>query len=182
MITQAIQPGEEVFRTERLILRRFRAEDVQRYFAIYGHPSTEEGLGTSFPTITHAWRHMCYVEGSWPLRGYGAMCVTKIGSDEMIGLCGPSTMEGADDIEIGWTIDPELRGQGLAAEAAIGAARWTFDQNPDLGRVVHYIDDGNLASQAVAQKIGGARTDETFRHPLAGPIPIWATKREALNR
>ncbi|MEM0928636.1 MAG: GNAT family N-acetyltransferase [Pseudomonadota bacterium] len=179
-MAEAINPGEEVLRTERLILRRFRETDVVRYFEIYSHPLTAEGLGSTFPTITHAWRHMSYVEGSWPLRGYGAMCITEIGSEQMIGLCGPSTMEGAGDVEIGWTIDPALHGRGLATEAAIGAARWIFAEKPDLGRVVHYIEDRNLTSQAVARRIGGARTDETFPHPLAGPIPIWATARGAL--
>ncbi|MEM9810538.1 MAG: GNAT family N-acetyltransferase [Pseudomonadota bacterium] len=173
-----VGPGKEILRTERLILRRFRAGDVARYFAIYGHPSTEKGLGPC-PTISHAWRHMAYVEGNWSLRGFGAMCITKIGSDQMIGLCGPTLMEGAPGIEIAWTVDPELHGQGFAAEAAAGACRWIFNERPTLDRVLHYIDDHNKASQVVAKKIGGLRTDKIFEHPIVGPLPIWVTPRAA---
>jgi GNAT superfamily N-acetyltransferase len=68
---------------------------------------------------------------------------------------GPTGIQ-ADEIEVGWSIVPELRRRGLATEAMRAAIddAWT---RTNAGHVVAYIRSGNEASHRVAAKLGFTR-------------------------
>ena len=166
--------SDPIITTERLILRRFEADDLDRYHAIFSHPDVARWL-LPMESRDEAMRNMAMVEGFWQLRGTSMMAVVRREDGSLIGRCGPwhpEVFEGRE-IEVGWAFDPEAQGRGYATEAAQAATVWAFDRfGPD--RIIHLIKDDNVASQSVARKIGSRRTDETVHHTFAGVIPIWA--------
>ena len=74
-------------------------------------------------------------------------------------------------IEIGWRLDADWWGLGIATEAADAALRFAFD-DAGLTEVVSFTVPPNLASQAVMQRIG-MRYDGVFDHPRAEPGDWW---------
>jgi RimJ/RimL family protein N-acetyltransferase len=55
--------------------------------------------------------------------------------------------------EIGWTLDPEYWGRGLATEGALAALGDVVDR-VKLRRVISYTDPENMASLRVMEKCG----------------------------
>ena len=73
----------------------------------------------------------------------------------LIGICGiqPVTLEGRDEVEIGWWLTPAEWGKGLATEAATAALRFAFD-NAGLNRIIAIAQPANRASTRVMEKLG----------------------------
>ena len=67
--------------------------------------------------------------------------------------------------EIGWRLFPDYWGQGFAAEAAMAALQYGFDEL-ELDEIVSFTAIPNTPSQAVMQRIGMTRDPaEDFDHP-----------------
>lgn len=163
---------DPVIETDRLVLRRFAAHDLDAYHALLAHPEVARWL-MPMETRDEALRNMAMMEGFWRLRGASMMAVTLRGSGALIGRCGPWRPDIlGDEVEVGWTIAPDHQGQGYATEAAGAAIAWAAEAF-GVTQVVHMIEDRNTASQAVARRLGSVRTDRVITHPLVGPIPIW---------
>lgn len=180
MTVETIPPGGEVLRTERLILRRFDFSDVDAYFELFNQPAVEATLVPGPNSKEEAGRHIALIEGHWPLRGFSFFAVIERSTRLLVGRAGPWKPYGMPGIEIGWTMHPRRWRRGYAAEAAMASARWTLDRFPEETRVIHTIASTNIASQAVARKIGGQNSGEKMIHPLAGPLEIWETPRARL--
>lgn len=111
-------------------------------------------LGHLERDVTHsAWRVRVVVDRASSL---------VVGS---INLKGPPNDEG--DVEIGWGIDPSVRGRGYASEAAAAVARWASAQ-AGFTSISATIPDDNLPSQRVAARLGMVRTHEMRRE-----LPLW---------
>ena len=65
------------------------------------------------------------------------------------------------EIEIGWRLPQAVWRQGFATEAAAPLLRHAFD-TLKLREVIAEIDQGNTASQSVAEKLGLKRTGPLF--------------------
>jgi len=86
-----------------------------------------------------------------------------------INLKGPLRQNG--DVEIGWGVNAEHRGQGIAIEAAGAVIAWVFSQ-AGVKRVVATIPEDNVASMRVAERLGMSLTQERKRD-----LPMWALRR-----
>ena len=68
-----------------------------------------------------------------------------------------------DGIEFGYTIDPAYQRRGFAFEASVALMRWAALEQ-GIGRFVVSVSPNNMASQALAAKLGfrkiGAHQDE----------------------
>jgi RimJ/RimL family protein N-acetyltransferase len=140
--------------TERLLLRRFAAADLDEWAAICANDEVMRFLGRAGGIDRdEAWRDMAFVLGHWELRGYGLFAVVERASGDLVGRVGPWMPEGWPHLEVGWTIGRPWWGRGYATEAARASARFAFDE---LGadHVIHLIADGNDRSQAVAEHLG----------------------------
>lgn len=74
-----------------------------------------------------------------------------------------------DDYGYGYFCDPAVRGKGIITDAA-KTLMSAVESIADVKTFSLYIEDVNLASQAVAKKLGFARTDETYLEPVLGTI------------
>ena len=73
-----------------------------------------------------------------------------------------------------------MQGTGIAFEAAVASVDFVFDQ---LGwtEVIHCVDDVNLRSAALAQRLGSERLRRaTLPPPFEGTeLQVWGQSREA---
>ncbi len=144
--------------TDRLLLRAFRQEDLDAWAAISADPETMRFLGG--PMIrTNAWRAMATTLGHWVLKGYGMWAVERKSDGALIGRIGMLQPEGWTGLEIGWTLGRPYWGRGYATEAGAAAMRYAFLTQP-VDRVVSNIDPDNVASQAVAKRLGEQKGPE----------------------
>ncbi|MDQ6861734.1 MAG: GNAT family N-acetyltransferase [Verrucomicrobiota bacterium] len=74
---------------------------------------------------------------------------------KLIGYCGflPQTVDGVEELEIGYRLHPNWWGRGLATEAATAVRDYAFGE---LGRerVISLIHVDNTASRRVVEKLG----------------------------
>src|SRR5205814_9552871 len=125
-------------------------------------PETSEGL---------AW-HLSAIEADsgqflWRIR-----FIIEKRSNALIGsinLKGPPSV--TRDVEIGWGIVRNVRGQGFATEASQRVVEWVFSSN-NVSRISATVPQDNGASQNVARRLGMAKTDETRRG-----LPLWILER-----
>ena len=155
------QPPRLPIHTERLTLRRIRAEDAGALTAPLGDPEFLRFLlvGRQNPAevafVTHLRSQRRPGE---PHRGLGLVLEhegTVVG-DIILFLQGAGLTTG----ELGWTVHPSSAGKGLATEAARALLAVAFEHY-GVRRVVANLDAENERSAALAERLGMRR--ETHR-------------------
>jgi len=138
--------------TDRLVLRPPCAEDFDPWATMMADPEATRFLGGPQPPAG-AWRSLAMVTGAWVIQGFGNFWVIEKASSCWIGRAGPWQPRGWPGPEIGWAFDRTAWGKGYATEAALCCLTFAFET---LGwdQVVHPIDPANVASIAVARRIG----------------------------
>jgi RimJ/RimL family protein N-acetyltransferase len=164
--------------TERLILRPPVPEDFEAWAAFMGDPEATRHIGGAQPRPL-AWRTMATFAGAWILGGFGMFSVIEKASGRWVGRLGPWAPEGWPGTEVGWGLARESWGKGYATEGAAATIDWALDT---LGwsDVIHTIAPDNLASAAVARRLGSHN-----RGPRGLPAPfthltvdVWGQTRE----
>jgi RimJ/RimL family protein N-acetyltransferase len=164
-------PYPELVETERLVLRRWRAGDLDAYEAIWADPGVSAsllgGLEPDRDRVVERFRHQLE---HWRTHGFGWWLVIDRASGEKIGWLGawfPDFIpELVGEIEIGWTLRQAFWGCGLATEGARAAVAAAFEHlEPE--RVISIIAPSNTRSVAVASRLGMSRW-RAVRHPELG--------------
>src|ERR1700731_4752933 len=141
------QSNGPVIETKRLILRQWRGTGAARFITVDGKPITSELAG---------WRNAAVMAGHWALHGAGMFVVEEKQSGKYAGRVGPWFPPGWPGFEVGWGIAREFRGKGYAVEAARASIDWSF-ATFELDQFMHCIDCENMASQAVARRLGAGK-------------------------
>jgi RimJ/RimL family protein N-acetyltransferase len=160
--------------TQRLVLRLWNPSDAPALAAIekrLGRPATVD------EELAHIERYVRH----WNSHGYGRWAVTTKASGTLIGRIGvmyqPEWRASAVKDEIGWTLDPEYWGRGVATEGALAALGDVFDR-VRLRRVSSYTDPENVASLRVMEKCGFTYEG---RAEWRGGAVVWYS-RDAIGR
>ena len=141
-------------RTERLLMRGFREEDIDEWAAISRDPEVMRWIGDENGlTREEAWRRMAYFVGHWELRGFGNWALIDKASGALVGRAGLYRPEAWPGLEVGWLVGREFWGRGFATEAGHASIEWA---QAELGadHVISLIEDENLRSARVAEKLG----------------------------
>jgi len=129
--------------------------------ALLGHPRVGATLGgVATPDDVDA--QIASMARHWADRGFGWYAFLDRGSGALVARGGPHAthVAGRDEVEIGWTVDPDRWGQGLATE--LGAASVAHAFGPlGLAEVVSFTLIENRASRRVMEKLGFAYEGET---------------------
>jgi RimJ/RimL family protein N-acetyltransferase len=149
-----------VIETERLLLRMPRAEDAPDLVAAYSDAETMRYIGDGGTATLAAVEAMIprWLE-RWDDWGIGFFVLERKEDPRVVGRAGflrwdPDTWEvGGAETELGWTLAREHWGHGYATEAALALRDWAFDER-SLTRLISLIQDGNLRSIRVAEKLG----------------------------
>jgi RimJ/RimL family protein N-acetyltransferase len=166
-----------VLETARLRLRVPCKDDFDAYARMNEDEEAMRFIGGTLPRAA-AWRKFLQMPGAWALQGFGMFAIeTKQG--EWLGQLGPWQPEGWPGTEVGWAFKRSAWGKGYATEAAVAAIDWAFDE---LGwdDVIHSISPENLASQALAMRLGSTnRGAGKLPEPFADErIDVWGQSRE----
>jgi RimJ/RimL family protein N-acetyltransferase len=140
--------------TERLVLRAFRAADLDAFAAMGANAEVRRFLGGNLLSRTETWGLLERVLGQWALRGYGLFAVETEGRCAgWTGILHP--MEWPEP-ELAYSLDQPFWGRGLASEAARAARDWAFSRL-GFSRLASFIMPDNARSIRVAEKLGAVR-------------------------
>ncbi|MBI9062960.1 MAG: GNAT family N-acetyltransferase [Marinilabiliaceae bacterium] len=111
-------------------------------------------------------------------QAYGHHALIEKETGCFIGQCGLLTqeVEGRQELEIGYHLFKEYRGQGYATEAALAFRDYAFE-NTQAPSLISIIDVRNSASQKVAQKMGMVKTEQVRYYSL--DVYIYRIQRES---
>ncbi len=161
--------------TERLILREWKHEDLDPYAEFVADEEAMRFLGGEALDRQGAWRQIAAFVGHWAMRGHGFWAVEEKATGEFVGRVGVWEPEGWPQTEVGWSILPRHWGKGFATEAGRAAAQWGFD-TLGLDEIVSLIDKDNVASIAIAKKLGETPSGNWKIGPF--DVVIWKVSRE----
>ncbi|OFW36478.1 MAG: GNAT family N-acetyltransferase [Acidobacteria bacterium RIFCSPLOWO2_12_FULL_67_14b] len=164
--------------TPRLLLRLPRAEDLDPWAEMMVDEEVALFIGGVMPRSV-SWRALMTMIGAWHANGFAMFSVVEKATGRWVGRIGPWMPEGWPGTEVGWAIVRDCWGKGFASEGAEAATDWAFDH---LGwsDVIHSIDPANVASQAVARKLGSRNLGPGSLPPPyhESPVDIWGQSRE----
>jgi len=165
--------------TPRLILRPTRPEDFEPWAQAEGDAETMRYLGGARNRFL-AWRGFMTTAGAWAINGFSMFSLIEKSTGRWVGRLGPWRPEGWPGTEVGWAVVRDAWGRGYATEGASAAMDWAVDH---LGwtQIVHSIDPDNVASQAVARRLGSSiLRRQRLPAPLdATELDIWGQTADA---
>jgi len=161
--------GISELQTERLILRRWRADDREPFVRMNQDPAVME----HYPALlsrAETEAAMDRIEDHFAQRGFGLWAAELRETGTFIGYVGLTVPRFEAPftpcVEIGWRLAHEYWGRGLATEGARAAVRCAF-QNLGLGEIVSFTVPANERSRRVMEKLGMTHdAADDFDHPL----------------
>ena len=166
--------------TERLVLRPFRADDLEPFFAAMSTEGVRASLHVPDAfSVADAWRSLATFAGLWELKGLGQWALEERSTGRFVGRAGLHWRPDDDwpGVEVGWMLDPAAWGSGYATEAGSRAVRYGFEE---MGEDALYsvILPENTRSQAVARRLGyEPGVERTMSFSPASPHVVWQLDR-----
>ena len=156
----------ETLTSERLILRRWRDEDLDPLFAINGDPESMRYFAATMNRAeSDAWA--ARLRAHFAEHGWGKWVLAERGGADFVGVVGLMTIPWQASftpaIEIGWRIAPGFRRMGYAEEAARLVLGHAFGALA-LEQIFAFTVPGNAASWKLMEKLGMTAAGE-FDHP-----------------
>lgn len=169
-------PAIPVLETRRLVLRGHRLADFSEHAAFWADPIVTRFIGGRPLTREEAWMRFLRHAGMWANMGFGFWAVTDRASGRLLGEAGfhelrrelTPRIEGS--LETGWSLVPDVHGQGLATEMLGAILAWGAENFPGK-RITCLIDPDNAASLRLARKLGFREIDRSAYH--GSPIVIF---------
>ena len=163
---------ETRLRTERILLRPWRDDDLEPFAALNADPDVMEWFPSTLSRQESDDAVNRYRDHARQY-GYAMQPVEVPGVSPFIGLVGLQHVRFQASftpaVEVGWRLNREHWGQGYASEAARAWLRYGFEQL-GLEEIVSFTAVGNVRSRAVMERVGMTRTGaEGFDHPF---VPI----------
>jgi RimJ/RimL family protein N-acetyltransferase len=156
-------------RTERLLLRRWRAEDLAPFAALNADPRVMEHFpGTK--SLAESKEQIERIEAHFREHGYGNWAVEVVGAIAFAGFVGLTVprfeAKFTPCVEIGWRLAAEHWGRGYATEGARAAVTFGFEML-QLREIVSFTVPENQRSRRVMEKLGMTHDEQgDFDHPL----------------
>lgn len=155
-------------KTERLILRPWKPEDLEPFAQLNADPRVME----YFPALltrkesderVHSWQK------KFETMGWGPWAVSVPGVADFIGFIGLSdvhfTAHFTPAVEVGWRLAYDYWGKGYASEGALASLHYGFE-TLGLKEIVSFTPMQNQRSSRVMERIGMHRDpQDDFDHP-----------------
>lgn len=169
--------------TKRLVIREMTVGDLDDLYRLYEDPETRAFLQPPSPDREKETAILsAYIEKVYGFCGYGMWAVCGKESGSMIGRIGFEPYHGGGDaVDFGYLIRKDLRGQGLALEAAEAALQFAKEAL-GLTRVCIHTDARNAASVALARRLGFSEEMEKTEDPAGKIAADRSTSEESAAR
>ncbi|MCJ8279952.1 MAG: M50 family metallopeptidase [Rivularia sp. ALOHA_DT_140] len=153
--TNSITDEKIITQTERLIIREFQVLDIEPLAKILAKPEVMKSSTTGVLSQKKTAVKIQSFLDSYQKHGYAKYALIHRQSGRLIGYCGIAVeeIEGKLENELGYRLDSEFWGQGLATEAAKACLEYGFDKL-NLDDVLGMVEPENKASVRVLEKIG----------------------------
>ena len=144
-----------ILQTPRLRLRWFTAADADFIRRLLNDPAWLANIGERHvrtrrqAQIWIATRHTAV----YGRLGFGFWAVERIDDGALVGMCGLVKRDTLMEVDVGYALLPEFRGQGYAREAAAACVRYGHDVL-GLPEIWAITGPDNVASGAVLRQIG----------------------------
>ena len=118
--------------TPRLFLRHFCENNLEDLAPILADP---EVMKFSLKGVKNKEETKVFIQkiiSDYKTKGYSLYAVIHREKEQLIGYCGLffwSSISGKEEVEIGYRLDPNYWGQGLATEAAIAVRDYAFESS-----------------------------------------------------
>lgn len=141
--------------TPRLTMRGMRVSDAED---VYAYASREEVtrylLWSPHPDIGYTRRYLTYIGQRYRTGDFFDWALVSRETEHMIGTCGYTSFNfSADSGEIGYVLNPDYGGRGLATEAVREVLRFGFEVL-DLHRQEARFLQGNDRSLRLMERVG----------------------------
>ncbi|MEV6886821.1 GNAT family N-acetyltransferase [Streptomyces sp. NPDC051135] len=168
-------------RTDRLVLRDWRASDLDPWAAMNADPVVR----AYFPDVltrAQSEASVARFQADLDRRGWGWWAVEMAATGEFIGFAGLDPVEDGmpfTGVEAGWRLARPAWGRGCATEAGRAVIAYAFE-SLELPEVLAVTAAGNLRSRAVMDRLGMTRDpSEDFDDP---GIPEGPLRRSVVYR
>lgn len=166
--------------TQRLLLREFTLDDLDVFASLMANPEVMRfSLSGPMKDKEQAREYLQKrILDHYILYGYGLYAVFHKENSCFIGLTGliSQNIDGENKTELGYRLDPNYWGKGLASEASSAFCRYAFDQL-DIDELISIIDPHNIRSLEVAKRIGMHHWKNAVFHHI--PVHIYLLKKAA---
>ncbi len=161
-----------ILQTERLVLRGWNDDDLEPFYRL----NADEEVMRYFPqTLSRAQSDAMAAKIRRKLadEGFGLWAVEYVSDQRFVGFVGLARpgfeAPFLPAMEIGWRLDRDYWGQGLAPEAARRVLTFAFEQL-ELPEIVSLTAVQNHPSRRVMEKIGlRHHPEDDFEHPKLAP-------------
>ncbi len=147
--------------------------DVEALWRRRNDPSTAEFQNWTLPYAREQAEElvaeMVERHGVPPGDGWMQLAVDDVHTGASLGDLAVGLTFAGRSAELGWTIDVDVRGRGIATEAAVALTTWLFDI-VGVTRVSAQMHPDNLASVRVAERLGMAREGLTRNSYWVGDV------------
>ncbi len=144
-----------VKKTDRLIIREMKVQDVDRLYEIYAEPSITEYMENLYdnPREEKEFTEK-YIEHMYKFYEYGmwVMCLENGYVIGRVGIC-HREIDGELQLEVGYVVDKKYQNNGYATEA-VGAAVEYAREHLHAHKLNAFIRHGNTSSIKVAENNG----------------------------
>ena len=139
--------------TERLILRKISLDDVDDMYEYAKNAKLTEYLTWSpHPDKAYTFEYVSYLQTRYKSGEFFDWAIILKESGKMIGTCGFTRFDFRHNFgEIGYVVNPDYQGRGIATEAVGAVMRFGFD-NLALNRIECRYMIENEASRRVMEK------------------------------
>lgn len=145
----------EIAQTPRLRLRELDNGDVPALAAILADPEVMHYSLGGVHDEAQTRRFIAGCRASYAEHGLGPWALVDTASGELAGFCGLShdTIDGVQEVHLGYRLATRFWGRGLATEAARRVVALGFTAHR-LASLVAIIEPAHGASRRVAEKVG----------------------------
>jgi RimJ/RimL family protein N-acetyltransferase len=167
--------GTGVLETDRLILRRFTAEDASFVVGLFNDAAFLRFIGDK--AVRTEADAIAYIEreyiASYSRNGFGPYCVQRKHDAIPVGMCGLLLRDWLPDADLGYAFLPAHWGQGYAVEAARGVIAYAVNVL-GLRRVVAITDPENTDSMKVLSRVGFSPAGTVRKTDASPPLNLFS--------
>ena len=141
--------------TEHLIMRDMRVSDAEDMFAYAQHEAVTRYLTwTPHLNIKQTREYLTYVGQRYRTGDFYDWALVSKADGHMIGTCGFTSFDfPSDSAEIGYVLNPDYQGKGLATEAVREVLKFGFE-TLSLHRIEAKFMKENTRSQKLMERVG----------------------------